>query len=72
MWTIRGLINELDAVVVQKFSQNWLNKETMVKAAIIHHDTIAAFKKDTSVRALNFNRIFKKVKQPLDGPSRML
>ena len=63
MWTIRGLINELDAVVIQKFSQNWLNKETVVKAAIIHHDTIAALKKDTSVRALNFNSIFKKVKQ---------
>ena len=63
MWTIRGLINELDAVVIQKFSQNWLNKETMVKAAIIHHDTIAALKKDTSIRALNFNSIFKKVKQ---------
>jgi len=63
MWTIRGLINELDAVVIQKFPQNWLNKETVVKAAIIHHDTIAALKKDTSVRALNFNSIFKKVKQ---------
>ena len=22
MWTIQGLINELDAVVIQKFSQN--------------------------------------------------
>ena len=63
MWTIRWLINELDAVVIQKFSQNWLNKETVVKAAIIHHDTIAALKKDTSVRPLNFNSIFKKVKQ---------
>ena len=39
MWTIRGLINELDAVVIQKFSQNRLKKETVVKAAIIiHHD----------------------------------
>lgn len=63
MWTIRGLINELDAVVIQKFSQNWLNKETMVKAAIIHHKTIATLKKDASIRALNFNSIFKKVKQ---------
>ena len=63
MWTIRWLINKLDAVVIQKFSQNWLNKETVVKAAIIHHDTIAALKKDTSVRPLNFNSIFKKVKQ---------
>ena len=63
MWTIRWLKNELDAVVIQKFSQNWLNKETVVKAAIIHHDTIAALKKDTSVRPLNFNSIFKKVKQ---------
>ena len=63
MWTIRWLINELDTVVIQKFSQNWLNKETVVKAAIIHHDTIAALKKDTSVRPLNFNSIFKKVKQ---------
>ena len=63
MWTIRWLKNELDAVVIQKFSQNWLNKETVVKAAIIHHGTIAAFKEDTSVRPLNFNSIFKKVKQ---------
>ena len=61
MWTIRWLINELDAVVIQKFSQNWVNKETAMKAAIIHHDTIAALKKDTSVRPLNFNSIFKKV-----------
>ena len=39
MWTIRGLINELDTVVIQKFSQNRLKKETVVKAAIIiHHD----------------------------------
>ena len=52
MWTIRWLINELDAVVIQKFSQNWLNKETVVKAAIIHHGTIAAFKEDTSVGPL--------------------
>ena len=58
MWTIRWLINELDAVVIRKFPQNWLNKETVVKAAIIHHDTIAAIKEDTSV-----NSIFKKVKQ---------
>ena len=63
MWTIRRLIDKLDAVVIQKFSQNWLNKETVVKAAIIHHDTIAALKKDTDVRPLNFNSIFKKVKQ---------
>ena len=60
IWAIQGLINELDAVVIQKFSQNWLNKETVVKAAIIHHDTIVALKKDTSVRPLNFNSIFKK------------
>ena len=63
MWTIRWLINELTAVIIQKFSQNWLNKETVVKAAIIHHDTIAALKKVTYVRPLNFNSIFKKVKQ---------
>ena len=63
MWTIRWLTNELDAIVIQKFSQDWLNKETVVKAAIIHHDTITALKKDTSVRPLNFNSIFKKVKQ---------
>ena len=59
MWKIRWLINELDAVVIQKSSQNWLNKETVVKPAIIHQGTITALKEDTSVRPLNFNSILK-------------
>ena len=44
MWTIRWLISVSDAVVIKKLSQIWLNKETVVKAAIIHRDTIAALK----------------------------
>ena len=37
MWTIRGLINELDAVVIQKFTQNRLNKETVVNFIVELH-----------------------------------
>ena len=57
MWTIRGLINELDAVVIQKFSQNWLNKETVVKAAIDQFRYIEIQPKtiDLSTRLLGIN-----------------